>query len=285
MLACHCIYTCTGSINSYYNIQQNHGMLLSKSLRPYDTYPFTSFALLYPALFYRSFFFISFLKPPKSKKQKISSDEKKTSTMQARDDIWFDIPTRLKNKLIKQIDRCFIENNKETEYPSGDKNVELAYSLQEELDDIIYPSPSTSCRILERMEMTNLLYQAETEENDGSQEDRKNGTSDTEGAVTLKQKQKIIRYVANMTRLIQKAIKVYRMIDTSNNGCINQEDLHRAIQELDSTPTTGETTGKTSYEDILNMMTYPRFNDVHGGDGNITVNCDDIVRIAKLINL
>ena len=205
--------------------------------------------------------------------------------MQARDDIWFDIPTRLKNKLIKQIDRCFIENNKETEYPSGDKNVELAYSLQEELDDIIYPSPSTSCRILERMEMTNLLYQAETEENDGSQEDRKNGTSDTEGAVTLKQKQKIIRYVANMTRLIQKAIKVYRMIDTSNNGCINQDDLHRAIQELDSTPTTGETTGKTSYEDILNMMTYPRFNDVHGGDGNITVNCDDIVRIAKLINL
>jgi hypothetical protein len=229
------------------------------------------------------------LKPPKTKKQKTSSDGKKQSTIPSTDDVWFDIPTRVKNKLISQINRCFIEN---------DKNAELAYSLQEELDDIIYPSMTTSCRILERLEMNDLLYQAESEVNDAGQGDEKEGGNpSTEDAVKLKQKQAIMRYVADMTRLVQKAIKVFNMLNSSNNGSIDRDDIYRAIRELDST-TTGETTEDQNdpdnkYDYIFSMMTdlipiqVPRDDGSHEvqRQRSITMNCDDIVRIAKLINL
>lgn len=91
-----------------------------------------------------------------------------------------------------------------------------------------------------------------------------------------------------MTRLIHKAIKVYRMLDTSNRGCIEEEDLRRAIQELDATASGDANDGK-QYDYLVSMMTdfkpIPRDNVVREEKGNITVNCDDIVRIAKLVNL
>ena len=196
--------------------------------------------------------------------------------------MWCEIPTKVKNKLISQINRCFIEHSEHRGSPSIYKYDDLACSLQVELDDIIYPSPETPCRILEQLELVNLLHHAKTDANDGNQAEGKKSNPSSEDALTLKQKNVISRYVADMTRLVQKAIKVFRMLDTKKKGSVDKDDIYRAIHELDSTTTTDGAVEDLNapgnkYEYIISMMT--------DFTGNITVYCDDIVRIAKLVNL
>ena len=192
-----------------------------------------------------------------------------------------------------------------------DRNFELAYWLQEELDWFI--CPSYSGELLERMQMTNLLYQAESEGNTGSLKKQKqaqnvdddsdsdpkkkktDNSNAAEDTVTMQKKQNIMRYVADMCRVVQKATKVYQMLDTSKRGSIDIEDMYRAIQELDLVTTTGETTNarnssnKISHETIIDMMTefksIPKGFDSREEQGIISVSLDDIIRIAKQINL
>jgi hypothetical protein len=137
--------------------------------------------------------------------------------------------------------------------------------------------------ILERMEVTNLLYDAEREVNDAGQEKEQKDNPRTESVLTVKQKENITRYVADMTRLVQKAIKVYHMLDTANKGSISRDDIYRAIRELDSTTSEAP---DSNYDYIVSMMT--DFTIPRGQTEPqlmLSVNCDDIVRIAKLVNL
>ena len=189
-----------------------------------------------------------------------------------------------------------------------DRDAELAYWLQAELDCFILPSYSG--KLLERLQMTNLLYQAEHKDNTGSPKKQSqaenvddcnakkkkadNSNAAEEDTVNMKKKQNIMSYVADMCRLVQKAIKVYEMLDASNRECIDKEDRYRALQELEMTTTTGETSntqnslGKISHETMINMMTkfksIPRGDVIREDEGIITVTLDDIVEIAKLIN-
>ena len=87
----------------------------------------------------------------------------------------------------------------------------------------------------------------------------------------------------------------YEMLDTSNRGSIDKEDMYRALQELDMTTTTGETANiqnssdKISYETMIDMMTelkpIPRGDAIREEKGIISVTFDDVLRIAKLLNL
>lgn len=254
----------------------------------------------------------------KSTKKRKSDDKKKSSktkTITSTDDIWYDIPIKAKKKIISLIEQIFngiderlISLATEQGLEDMDRNAELAYQLQEELDWFI--CPSYSGKLLERLHMTNLLYQAEHEDDAGSPKKQnpaqtvdddcsskktKTDTANAGDSVTMKKKQNIMRYVADMCRLVQKAVKVYEMLDTSNRGSINNEDMYRALQELDMTTATGETpstqnsSDKISYEMIIDMMT--EFKPIHRGgairdeQGIISVTFDDILRIAKLLNL
>lgn len=257
------------------------------------------------------------LKSTTTKKRK-SNDKKKSSTTKqstSTDDVWYDIPIKAKKKIISLIEQCFngiderlISLATEQGLEGMDRNAELAYSLQEELDWFI--CPSYSGKLLERLQMTNLLYQAEDEDDvvspkkqnpaqnvddDCSSKKTKTDNANAADTVTMKKKQNIMRYVADMCRLVQKAVKVYEMLDTSNRGSIDKEDMYRALQELDMTPTTSETpntqnsSDKISYETIIDMMT--EFKPIHRGgaireeQGIISVTFDDILRITKLLNL
>ena len=145
--------------------------------------------------------------------------------------------------------------------------------------------------------MTDLLCQAESEDIDGNQTNgRKWAKKDNSNAdVAIKKKESIMRYVADVCRLVQKAVKVFELLDTSKRGSIDNNDLYRALQVLDMTASTDEATdtqsspGKISHETIVDMMT--EFKPVQRGDvvreerGVITATLDDIIRIAKLINL
>jgi hypothetical protein len=201
------------------------------------------------------------------------------------DDVWKDIPVDVQTRLMAKIEQCFADIDARVVWmrevagmTTVEKNVELAHSLQEEIDTLIYQSPSSSpATILAREDMTDCLNRAETNE-------PKNAN-----AVTVLQQEYIVRYVADTYRRVQKAIRVFQLLDVSSKGYLEDEDLYRALRDLS---TTGATTdgpdpflNEDTIGDMMGIAASSRDNDDCPDPNHITVTCDDIILMARLVNL
>ena len=203
----------------------------------------------------------------------------------AANDVWKDIPIEVQTSLIAKIEQCFADIDARVVWmrevagmTTVEKNVELAHSLQEEIDTLIYQSPSSSpATILVREEMTDCLNRAETHEPKHAK------------PVTVLQQEYIVRYVADTYRRVQKAIRVFQLLDVSSKGYLEDEDLYRALRDLSTTWAT--TDGPDPFlnddtiGDMMGIAASSRDHDDCPDPNHITVTCDDIILMARLVNL
>jgi hypothetical protein len=97
-------------------------------------------------------------------------------------------------------------------------------------------------------------------------------------------------WAANAFRLVQKAVKVYNMLDVAGKGCIVPEDVHRAIGELQITGNVSSTVSRkesaTTFDDVLAMMAeFASGTAALSDETEVVLSCHDIIRIARLVNL
>jgi hypothetical protein len=97
-------------------------------------------------------------------------------------------------------------------------------------------------------------------------------------------------WAANTFRLVQKAVKVYNMLDVAGKGCIVPEDVHRAIGELQIAGNVRSTVSRkesaTTFDDVLAMMAeFASGTAALSDETEVVLSCHDIIRIARLVNL
>lgn len=110
----------------------------------------------------------------------------------------------------------------------------------------------------------------------------------SKGAVDPQQNLEL--WAANTFRRVQKAVKVYTMIDVAGKGCIVPEDVHRAIGELQITGNVSSTVSRkesaTTFDDVLAMMAEFANGAASLNDGSeVLLSVRDIIRIARIVKL
>ena len=116
------------------------------------------------------------------------------------------------------------------------------------------------------------------------------GRSAKRSKVAINPKHNLELWAANTFRLLQKAVKVYNLLDPAGKGCIVPEDVLRSIGELQITGNVSSTTSRresaTSYEDVLAMMAEFTSGSASLADkGEVVLTFHDIIKIARLVNL
>jgi Ca2+-binding EF-hand superfamily protein len=84
---------------------------------------------------------------------------------------------------------------------------------------------------------------------------------------------------ANMYRQTVRCQQVFGLLDTADKGCIVVEDLYRVAAELF---TNGDDQA-VSQQEVDEMM--EEFATCSNGGGTATLSRDDLIRIARLVNL
>jgi hypothetical protein len=225
------------------------------------------------------------LKPPK-RKSSGSAKRPRTDDDGDSDDgknvIWTDIPTEVQSGIVETIQRALKNRSSKSRKKSSGTRDDLetfAHGLRLEL----LPFYSQSLSDLDDPS----LFDTDEIVACFSGNERRSGKG---VKAAMNPQQNLELWAASTFRLIQKAVKVYRMLDVTGKGCVVPEDVYRAINELQVVGNVSSVVSRkdsaTTFDDVLAMMAEfascpASFTD----ETEVVLSCHDIIRIARLVNL
>lgn len=207
---------------------------------------------------------------------------------QAENSIWMDIPKEVQSDIVETIRQALKNRSTKPRKKSGNKGTcndlqTFAQSLCSELLPFYRHShcgaddASLSAAIFDTNEILACFSGIERRSAKGIKD-------------VLNPQQKLEIWAANNFRLVQKAVRVYSMLDVAGKGCIVPEDVYRTIGELQITGNVSGTVSRkesaTTFDDVLEIMAEFSSNAaILTDETEVLLSCYDIIRIARLINL